>query len=89
LSISNQIGSLELNNKLTHSLSQNSYQISAMNHEKRNSTASFNNISYGGSDRCVRCSKPVYAAEKTVAAGKVLSIFFYNNIKFMRNLHTN
>ena len=56
------------NNKFSNS---NNYQMSAMHHEKRNSTISLSSVSYGGSDRCARCLKAVYAAEKVVAAGKV------------------
>lgn len=50
--------------------SSNGYHVSAMNHEKRNSTFSLNAATFGGSDRCGRCMKAVYAAEKVVAAGK-------------------
>lgn len=43
------------------------YQMSALNYEKRNSGC---NMSFGGSDKCARCNKAVYAAEKVFAAGK-------------------
>ncbi|CAF0980048.1 unnamed protein product [Brachionus calyciflorus] len=46
---------------------------SAYNHEKRISTG----IQFGGSDRCARCQKAVYAAEKVVAASK-----FYHKLCF-------
>ena len=39
---------------------------SAYNHEKRVSSG----IQFGGSEKCARCLKAVYAAEKVVAAGK-------------------
>lgn len=39
---------------------------SAYNHEKRVNSA----VQFGGSERCARCQKAVYAAEKVVAAGK-------------------
>lgn len=45
-----------------------SYQMSALNYEKRSTGASI--MTFGGSDKCARCCKPVYAAEKVFAAGK-------------------
>ncbi len=49
------------------------YQMSALNYEKRSSVC---NMTFGGgSDKCARCTKPVYAAEKIVAAGKVIYLF--------------
>ncbi len=45
-----------------------SYQMSALNYEKRSSVCS---MTFGGSDKCARCLKAVYAAEKVFAAGKV------------------
>lgn len=44
-----------------------SYQMSALNYEKRTTAC---NMTFGGSDKCARCIKPVYAAEKVFAAGK-------------------
>lgn len=44
-----------------------SYQMSALNYEKRSSMC---NMTFGGSDKCARCKKAVYAAEKVFAAGK-------------------
>jgi len=51
--------------------------MSALNHEKRSTTAAVAStpMTFGGSDKCARCIKPVYAAEKVFAAGKV---YFFN-----------
>lgn len=46
---------------------------SAYNHEKRVSTP----LQFGGADKCARCQKAVYAAEKVVAANK-----FYHKMCF-------
>ena len=55
------------NGQLTSPTNGN-YQMSALNYEKRSSACS---MTFGGSDKCARCTKPVYAAEKVFAAGKV------------------
>jgi uncharacterized protein with PIN domain len=45
------------------------------NIERRTSTT---NLIFNNTDRCARCMKPVYAAEKTNAAGRVTTLFFDN-----------
>lgn len=55
---------------MTSSSTNGNYQMSALNYEKRSSVC---NMSFGGSDKCARCMKAVYAAEKVFAAGKVNS----------------
>jgi len=48
-----------------------SYQTSALNYEKRAAPVLASSMTFGGSVKCARCVKPVYAAEKVFAAGKV------------------
>lgn len=52
---------------ISSSSTNGNYQMSALNYEKRSSAC---NITFGGSDKCARCMKSVYAAEKVFAAGK-------------------
>lgn len=67
LNHNNNIQNMNGNGNMTSPPTNGNYQMSAFNYEKRSSVST---ITYGGSDKCARCTKPVYAAEKVFAAGK-------------------
>jgi hypothetical protein len=54
----------------------NSYQTKTLNPEKRvtSTTTTFSPVN---TEKCARCCKSVYAAEKVTAAGKVDLVFIY------------
>ncbi len=64
----------------SYSNNQSNYQTHTFNPQKRITTTA-TVFSPALTEKCGRCSKSVYAAEKVAAAGKVcLSLFLKNNI---------
>jgi hypothetical protein len=60
----------------SYSNSQSNYQAKSLNPEKRvtSTTTTFSPVN---TEKCARCCKSVYAAEKVAAAGKVDLDFIY------------